>query len=272
MAPHPALHFRPVKPHLQKLQITCKNNLPAPNPPDNANRMQRQPPTPRAFSLVELLVVISIIALLAAIAVPAIRGAQEKGQRAKCAANMKSIGAGIHLYAAENNGKLPSINCITPDTTWIEQLQSHLGTNYTRVRVSPADPRAAGKLADAHATSYLLNERVEADSFVDESGQPVPGEVVFDRLSRIPEPSRAILMFLGNTNKTSTGTDHIHSGVMTSWSGVRGEIWPDAFGGGSPEGTRGSANYLFADGHVQTIAATALKERVESGHDITVSF
>jgi prepilin-type N-terminal cleavage/methylation domain-containing protein/prepilin-type processing-associated H-X9-DG protein len=239
----------------------------------NASRMQKQQPAPRAFSLVELLVVISILAILAAIAVPAIRGAQENGQRAKCAANMKSIGAGIHLYAAENNGKLPSINCVNPDSTWIEQLQPHLGTNYTRVRVSPADPRAAAKLADAHATSYLLNERVEADSFVDgATGEPVPGEVVFDRLLRIPEPSRAILLFIGNPEKTATGTDHIHSGVMTSWNGVRSEIWPDAFGGGSPDGTRGSANYLFADGHVQTIAASVLKERVEAGHDITISF
>ena len=235
--------------------------------------MQLQKPARRAFSLVELLVVIAILALLASISVPAVRGAIENGQRAKCASNMKSIGAGIHLYAAENNGKLPSINCINPDSTWIEQLQPHLGTNYTRVRVSPADPRAAAKLADAHATSYLLNERVEADSFVDgATGELVPGEVVFDRLGRIPEPSRAILVFLGNTNKTSTGTDHIHSGVMKSWNGLRGEIWPDAFGGTSPDGTRGSANYLFADGHVETIAASTLKERVESGHDITVSF
>ena len=236
--------------------------------------MQLTKPARGAFSLVELLVVLAILAVLTAISVPAVRGALENGQRAKCASNMKSIGAGIHLYAAEKDGKLPSINCINPDTTWIEQLQAHLGTNYTRVRVSPADPRAAAKLADAHAhaTSYLLNERVEADSFVDENGELVPGEVVFDRLGRIPEPSRAILVFLGNTNKTSTGTDHIHSGVMKSWNGLRGEIWPDAFGGGSPDGTRGSANYLFADGHVVTIAASTLKERVESGHDITVSF
>jgi prepilin-type N-terminal cleavage/methylation domain-containing protein/prepilin-type processing-associated H-X9-DG protein len=235
--------------------------------------MQLKKPARRAFSLVELLVVLAILAVLASISVPAVRGAIENGQRAKCASNMKSIGAGIHLYAAENNGKLPSINCINPDSTWIEQLQPHLGTNYTRVRVSPADPRAAAKLADTHATSYLLNERVEADSFVDgATGELVPGEVVFDRLGRIPEPSRAILVFLGNTNKTSTGTDHIHSGVMKSWNGLRGEIWPDAFGGGSPDGTRGSANYLFADGHIETIAASTLKERVESGHDITVSF
>lgn len=226
-----------------------------------------------AFSLVELLVVIAIIAVLTALAVPAVNGAMSSSLRSKCAANMKSIGAGIHLYAAENNGKLPSINCINPDSTWIEQLQPYLGTNYTSVRVCPADPAAAQKLQSAHATSYLMNERVEADSFVDgATGELVPGEVVFDRLVRIPNPSRAIIMFLGNTNKTATGTDHIHSGLMKSWGGVRGEIWPDAFGGGAPDGTAGSANYLFADGHVQNIAAQTIKERVESGQDITVEF
>jgi prepilin-type N-terminal cleavage/methylation domain-containing protein/prepilin-type processing-associated H-X9-DG protein len=225
------------------------------------------------FTLVELLVVIAVLALLAAVAVPAVNGAMESGLRSKCAANMRSIGTGLHLYAAENNGKLPSINCLDPDSTWIEQLQPYLGTNYTTVRVCPADPRAAEKLRTDHATSYLMNERVEADSFYDgATGELVPGEAVFDRLVRIPNPSRAIILFLGNTNKTATGTDHIHSGVMKSWGGVRGEIWPDAFGGGSPDGTTGNANYLFADGHVQTIAASALKERVESGQDITVEF
>ena len=225
-----------------------------------------------AFTLVELLVVIAIIALLAALAVPAVNGAMSSSLRSKCAANMKSIGAAMHLYAADNNGKLPSINCLNAESTWIEQLQTYLGTNYTSVRISPADPRAAQKLQTTHGTSYLMNERVEADSFVDENGVPVPGEAVFDRLIRIANPSRAIIMFLGNTNKTDTGNDHIHVGVMKSWGGVRGEIWPDAFGGGSPDGTKGSANYLFADGHVQNIAASALKERVEAGQDITVEF
>ena len=226
----------------------------------------------RAFSLVELLVVIAIIAVLATLAVPAIGGAMESSQRSKCASNMKSIGAGIHLYAAENNGRLPSINCINPESTWIEQLQPYLGINYTTVRVCPADPNAAEKLRTDHATSYLMSERVEIDAFVDEKGRLVPGAAVFDRLARIANPSRAIIMFLGNTNKTATGTDHIHSGVMRSWNGVRGEIWPDAFGGGAPDGTAGSANYLFADGHVQNIAARALKARIESGKDITVDF
>jgi prepilin-type N-terminal cleavage/methylation domain-containing protein/prepilin-type processing-associated H-X9-DG protein len=232
-----------------------------------------RPDSHKAFTLIELLVVVAIIAILATLAIPAVGGAMASSQRSKCASNMKSIGAGIHLYAAENDGKLPSINCLDPESTWIEQLQPYLGTNYTKVRVCPADPNAAQKLQNAHATSYLMNERVEADSFYDgATGELVPGEAVFDRLVRIPNPSRAIIMFLGNTNKTATGTDHIHSGVMKSWGGVRGEIWPDAFGGGSPDGTAGNANYLFADGHVQTISAAALKERVESGQDITVEF
>ena len=231
-----------------------------------------RPNSQSAFSLIELLVVIAILAVLAALAVPAVNGAMSSSQRSKCAANMKSIGAGIHLYAADNNGRLPSINCLNPESTWIEQLQPYLGTNYTSVRVCPADPAAAQKLQSAHATSYLMNERVEADAFVDENGQLVPGEAVFNRLVNIPNPARAIIMFLGNTNKTATGTDHIHSGVMRSWGGVRSEIWPDAFGGGAPDGTAGSANYLFADGHVQNIAAAAIKERVESGKDITVEF
>ena len=139
------------------------------------------------------------------------------------------------------------------------------------------DHSLAGPLPDVavhpgHATSYLLNERVEADSFVDENGELVPGEAVFDRHVRIANPTHAIIAFLGNTNKTATGTDHIHSGLMRSWNGLRREIWPDAFGGGSADGSTGSANYLFADGHVQNIAAATLKERVESGQDITVEF
>jgi prepilin-type N-terminal cleavage/methylation domain-containing protein len=125
----------------------------------------------RAFTLVELLVVIAIIAVLTALAVPAVGGALESSQRSKCASNMKCIGAGIHLYAAEHNGQLPSINCLDPGSTWIEQLQPYLGTNYTTVRVCPADPNAAQKLQTAHATSYLMNERVEPDAFVDENGE-----------------------------------------------------------------------------------------------------
>ena len=229
----------------------------------------------RGFSLVELLVGIAVGALLAGMGIPAIQGALSKGKQVACSSNMKQIGQGILLYSPENNGRLPSILCGGTDVnaSWIKQLQPYLGTNYVRVRICPADPKAGAKLQQNDATSYLLTERVNADAFYDgATGELVPGEVVFDRLLTIPKPSRAILVFLGNTNKTTRHDDHIHVGVMRSWSGVRGEIWPDAFGGGARDGSRGSANYLFADGHVENIAAVALKQRVERGDDITVEF
>ena len=228
----------------------------------------------RGFSLVELLVGIAVGALLAGMGIPAIQGALSKGKQVACSSNMKQIGQGILLYAPENNGRLPSILCGGTDVnaSWIKQLQPYLGTNYSRVRVCPSDPLFRTKLLQNDATSYLLTERVNADSFVDEDGELPPGEVIFDRHLNIRKPSRAILMFLGNTNKTSRRDDHIHVGLMRSWNGVRLEIWPDAFGGGARDGSRGSANYLFADGHVENIAAVALKQRVERGDDITVEF
>ena len=226
------------------------------------------------FSLVELLVGVAIGALLVGLGVPALQGSMHRAKQAACSSNLRQIGQGVHLYANDHQGRLPDIFCGGEDekSSWIRQLEPYLGTNYTRVRVCPVDPLANSKRQQAHATSYLMTERVKADSFADENGEPVPGEVVFDRLNNIPHPSRAILVFLGNTNKTTRHDDHIHVGVMRTWSGVRGEIWPDAFAGGSRDGTRGSANYLFADGHVQNIAAATLKQRVESGQDITVEF
>jgi prepilin-type N-terminal cleavage/methylation domain-containing protein len=59
------------------------------------------------FTLIELFLVIAVIGVLAAILLPALAKAREGARRQACASNLRQLGAAIHLYALEHEGKLP---------------------------------------------------------------------------------------------------------------------------------------------------------------------
>ena len=74
--------------------------------------MRKQP-----FTLIELLVVIAIIAILAAMLLPALNQAREKGKTTKCINNLKQCGSALEAYAADFGDMLPSCWPEKPDGT-----------------------------------------------------------------------------------------------------------------------------------------------------------
>jgi hypothetical protein len=197
------------------------------------------------------------------LAVPAVQGAFIRGKQSLCASNLRQIGQGITLYAQEQNGALPSTTCLGSES-WIVSLQPYLGENFDRVRICPVDPKGKERLG-YKGTSYLINDQV--DVAYNSKGLAVPGSL--SSLLRMDQGSKRILLFIAADNKSTGPTeDHVHSFRLGKWTSLLSEIKPDAYGGGGRDRTRGSANYLFADTHVQSISALEIKKIVDGKTNI----
>ncbi len=160
---------------------------------------------PDAFTLVELLVVITVVAVLSAILLPTFAGVRRKAAQAQSVAQLQQLGVAANLYANENNGLLPLGYFYDPkqpgtgESSFAIQLAPYLqGTNaIANIFVSPTSvikpvkPSRDGFVG----LTYSANNLVCPDT---STGLPQV------RRAQIASPSQVILFADGSQSPTTT--------------------------------------------------------------------
>lgn len=210
-------------------------------------------PTIRAFTLIEVLVVVTTVGLLAALLLPALSRAKESGRRTVCLNNLRQLGLALRHYADDHDGLLPPR---TLSEQWPSQLQSaYQNLSVLRCPTDVAENSdsdySSATDADHAPRSYLLNlfgdywlQKLSATDFKRFFKGTQPFSMLEDSLS----PASEIIVF---GEKKSKRTEFFVDLNNTSLSSVVEVTAQNRHNRTLAAARSGGSNHAYADGSVR---------------------
>ena len=173
----------------------------------------------RAFSLIEILVVMGILAILAAIVFPIVSGAKRSTKKVSSISNMRQIGTAIMLYATDYDDMYPhgmpmvwrfAREAVAPDlrahaktAPWVEDVIRPWGVT-DEILKAPGDPSAieGDSKFELYGTSYHLQRRPflqprSLTSYDRPSEQPLGWEAgQFHDMNKTKREARFVVLYM----------------------------------------------------------------------------
>jgi prepilin-type N-terminal cleavage/methylation domain-containing protein/prepilin-type processing-associated H-X9-DG protein len=225
-----------------------------------------------AFTLVELLVVIGIIAVLIAVLLPTLHRAREAANRIQCGSNLRQIAMAFVMYANENSGSFPAF-ASNGNTSrqrqwdWIHwqpgrqfedgAIMPYLGSANPQVFRCPSDDVEAHKIVQAGSSNDRYRFSYAMNRYMDTSGL---GGSQVRRFTQVRNSSEKILLVEEDERTIDDGRwEPIVPGSNVNFLALRHDLrreLPDSPSVPSmavlPNAER-RGNAAFVDGHVEYI-------------------
>jgi len=194
----------------------------------------------------ELLVVMTIIVILAAMLMPALQQAREKSRQAVCMGNLRQIGMNMTMFCGEHNDYFPPYFCsgtwgggryeMNGSSTWYSQIIKNVSENKPSILKCPSNPD--------HTSWHFPYSQYAYNLYLNRAEAAGGLEL---RLDTTVRPSSALVIVADAYGGVYFNKYNIPEGFENPANGA------DSIGDGRGIGYWHSngANLLYADGHVE---------------------
>lgn len=192
----------------------------------------------RAFTLIELMVVVTVIGILVGVLVPALSSARASAKRTACASNLRQIGSGLQMYMSANRDRFPHASFMPslgasplagPKAIRIaDVLRAEVGD--PAAFHCPNDVSGDGRSAPNGGLTYFQSEGSSYEYRSDRRDWPLPAGLTAPEVIKQFER--------GRRGMGVTVADNAFW-VLRDYKNFHG-----------PSGKPGARRYLYSDGHV----------------------